>query len=743
VRVGRSSLVVVAAVLVSVAARADEPSLEPHALSTLSLEELVDVDVTAPAKVAQPIREAPAVGAVVPRSQIERYGWLSLNDVLFRQPGFAPSQDFERTTVSGRGSFESWNNNHLLMLVDGVPFNNTSNGWAYTFDLFPLSLLDNAEVLRGPGSALYGTNATNGVVAVNTRAPSNEVPVEAHARLGNAGTQQYEVVGGHRWSLLSVLLAYSHHRTDGNVYQSYDGSGRTNADGSLEKFTVADRDVSHYAFVKVEGQGALRGLSLQLHYHYWHFQTAQGWLFVVPDQTDRTIQDRQIGWLRYRPPAWLDDRLQLELVVRGQRHEVDYRVKYLPDGATFAGTAYPGGVVEVAQSAPLDLFARAQAQYRLREEMTLLLGVEDTLFTWPADRRHESNVDINRGGTLQPFPDGFHPIRPLFESVIDRPIDNVGLFFQYASGRVLRRLLAATLGIRYDLQFARYHDLDVAGQPLATKSFDQISPRLGLVAFPHPALSVKAMVERAFRAPAPSELFVTNSLLGNSKTDQLKPEQVTTVTLAADAMLVRHLNLRADWFYENFANEIAFSATKNYSANLYSRRLTGVESEVLFDAPVGRQATLGGFLNYTFVHQLSESVEEPTIVARDRLTWAPEHVGNGGLDATFGRLAAAIQGHVQGRVRRRPSDHEKPDGTPTFFSAYRHITVPPWFTLDARLQVRITDWVLVGVQGTNVFDKRGYLVKTNDYPFDYQIPGARVLATLELAPKVAPTKSRP
>jgi iron complex outermembrane receptor protein len=525
---------------------------------------------------------------------------LSLNDVLFRQPGFAPSQDFERLTVASRGLFESWNNNHLLMLVDGVPFNNTSNGWAYTWDLVPLSIMDSVEIIRGPGSALYGTNATNGVVAVKTRAPSNSEPVEARVRLGNAGTQHYELFGGHQWSWLSLVMAYSHHRTRGNVYDSYDGSGRADAAGALRKFAVNDDEFSHYLFGKLEGQGPLRGLSLQLHLHYWSFETGHGWLFVVPDERERAVQNRAMAWLSYRPPALMKEKLQLELVAKWQRHEVDYRIKYLPNGFEFAKMTYPGGVVEIARTAPWDLFARAQAQYRLWQEMTLLLGVENSLFVWPDDKEHASNVDINRGGTLMPVPDNqFRPVRPLFESVIDRPIDNVGMFLQYASGRVLDRRVSATLGVRYDLQFFRYADLELAERPIKSKSFHQVSPRAGVVVFPHPSITLKAMVERAFRAPAPSELFVTNSLLGNSNTAQIKPEQLTTVTVAADAMLGRHLNLRADWYYERFDNQIAFSATKNFSSNLYSRRLTGVETELLFDAHLAGETTVGGFVNYT------------------------------------------------------------------------------------------------------------------------------------------------
>jgi iron complex outermembrane receptor protein len=707
-------------------------------LTDLTLEELLMVDVSAPAKLAQPMREAASVGSVITRNQIENFGWLSLNDLLFRQPGFAPSRDFERLTVAGRGLFESWNNNHLLMLVDGVPFNNASNGWAFTWSLIPTLLMDRVEVIRGPGSALYGTNATNGVVAVNTRRPSNGQPLEAQVRLGNAGTQLYDFLAGHTWSWLSAVAAYGYHLTSGSNHDSYDGSGRTDQAGVAQKFRIGEGGASHYLFLKLEGQGSLRGWSLQTHLHRWSFDTGHGWLFVVPDEKDRAVQTRALVWLRYRPAPMLADKLQLEYVLQWQRHQVSYRIKYLPDGFTFAKVLYPGGVVEVANNAPHDVFARAQAQVHLWREMTVLLGLENTVFIGPGDVEHSSNVDINRGGTLLPVPDNqLQPAGPIYEPIVHRPVENLGLFLQYTSGRILRQLLSTTLGVRYDLQLFEYRDLDAADHPDRRRSFHQLSPRVGVVLFPHRDLALKAMVERAFRAPAPTELFVSNSLLGNSSTSQLQPEQITTVTAAADWSALRHLTLRANWFYERFANQIAFSATKNFSANLYTRSLTGVEAELLFDAPLGEKTSIGGFANYTLAHLLAEAVTEPTITRSDRLTWAPEQVANAGASLTTHGLSASAQGHYQGVVHRRTSDSFQTDGTPTYFSTFRPSSVAPWFTLDARISYRFADWLRVGVQGSNLLDTRGFLVKNNDYPFDYQIDGIRVLGTLDLTARVA------
>ncbi len=704
-------------------------------LDEATLEELMAIPLSTPAKVPQRMRDSASVGALITSEQIETYGWLTLNDVLFRQPGFAPAQDFERVTVSARGLFEGWNNNHLLTLVDGVPFNNATNGFAYTWDVLPLMLAETIEVIRGPGSALYGTNATNGVVAVHTRTPVNDRPLEARVRIGNAGTRTYQLHGGYRLTPLDLVAAYAHQRTDGNEYPSLDGSGRVDASGTPQRFQVNDQHDGHYLFAKAAARGALTGLSAQLHHQVWDFQTGHGWLYVIPDAPERAHNSETRLWVSYHPPPWLDGRLELELVLLGQRHRKDYRIKYLPDGTVFAGVTYPGGVIEEIDTVAQNLFARAQVQARLMGDLTALVGVENTVLVWGDDRHHASNVNLNDGSGpeyLHPFPDGqFHPLGPSFQKVLDRPIDNFSAFAQLTTGKILGQRLAATAGARYDIQFFDYQPISPAPGPTRRRSFDQLSPRLGAVLFLHPALAIKLLAERAFRAPSVTELFVANTLLGSSNTEQLQPEQITTLTAAADLVISPHLTVRADGFHEQFDNQIAFSATQNLSANLYSRRLLGAELEALFEAPLGSGRTLAGFANYTLAHLLDETVLDPAIAFSNRLTWAPEQVANAGLALHAGPLTVSTQGHLQGRVYRRDSDREQM-GMATAFSALRPASVAPWFRLDARISYRPAGWVRLGLQGSNLLGSEGYLVKPGDYPFDFRIEGRRVLATLEL-----------
>jgi hypothetical protein len=64
--------------------------------------------------------------------------------------------------------------------------------------------------------------------------------------------------------------------------------------------------------------------------------------------------------------------------------------------------------------------------------------------------------------------------------------------------------------------------------------------------------------------------------------------------------------------------------------------------------------------------------------------------------------------------------------------------VAPWFRLDARVAYRPAPWGRVSVQGTNLTDSSGHLVKIGNYPFDYRIEGFRVLAVLELTANLGP-----
>jgi outer membrane receptor protein involved in Fe transport len=693
-------------------------------LETLSLEDLLNIEIVSATKISQRPIEAPSIVSLITKQNIRDYGWVSLNDVLYAQPGFSPSQDFDRRTVSARGMYEGWNNNHLLMLIDGIPYNDNLYGTAFTSEITPLFLAKSLEIIRGPGSALYGSNATNGVIAINTISASDSVGFtsEAQTRLGNFGTQIYDVVVGTSQDFFSAVVGYNAFNTTGTEYMSYDGSFRRDTQGNLRQFMTNDARSSSYLFAKIEGKKAVEGLSVQFHDQRWQFETGHGWLWNIPDVGESMQEGRRIIALSYKPKTISSD-LSVESALRYQHRTIDWNIRFFPDSTSYGTTLYPNGVSEAINTTADDLFARFQIIYKLPEQANIIAAVEGTLFWYNGDKNHTSN--INLASDFLPFAGNTVRTMPSFLQWSEgNPLLNLGVFAQFASGKLFGDKLSATLGVRYDNQSFQFNALDKSGVPKENLSFAALSPRLGVVYLADKDFSVKFLAGRAFRAPAPTELFGANTFALASNIRNLKPEFITTVELGTDWIINKTVNWRLNGFYTNFENQIAYSvANANLSTNVYTIVTAGLETEVNFSFD-----RLSGFVNYSFAARLGETIFDSTIIAsRNQVTWTPAHILNLGLNYRIERLTAAFTTHFQGEVQRRLSDR-----TNEGFRRLRPNILQSWFTLDARLAYQLSDVLELSILGNNLLDTKGMLVKNFDYPFDYQIAGRRVLASVRL-----------
>jgi iron complex outermembrane receptor protein len=134
-----------------------------------SLDDLLDVKISGAAKYDQTARQAPASVTIITSEDIERYGYRTLADALMTVRGFFVSYDRNYTYVGVRGfSRPTDYNNRILLLLDGHAVNENVYGGALLGSDFPIELdvVDHIEIVRGPGSALYGTGAMLAVVNV-------------------------------------------------------------------------------------------------------------------------------------------------------------------------------------------------------------------------------------------------------------------------------------------------------------------------------------------------------------------------------------------------------------------------------------------------------------------------------------------------------------------------------------------------------------------------------------------------
>lgn len=160
------------------------------------LEELLALDlsellVTSYSKREEKIIDAPGITTVITQEDIKRYGGNNLYDLIQRLPNISlhgPSFSLQSLiAMRAQTSSGDFSNNHVLTLINGRPIRESFSGGLdkAIYEGFHLDAIDRVEVIRGPGSVLYGSNAFAGVVNIITKDPNEN---HGHTISGGAGS---------------------------------------------------------------------------------------------------------------------------------------------------------------------------------------------------------------------------------------------------------------------------------------------------------------------------------------------------------------------------------------------------------------------------------------------------------------------------------------------------------------------------------------------------------------------------
>ena len=202
-------------------------------LTDLSIEDLARVTLSTASRHLEDPRKSPAAVTVIDRDEIIQYGWRTLADLLRSATGIYTAYDRTYTYVGVRGFLQSGGyNGRVLLLIDGHRINENifDSGLIGTEFPLDLSLIDKVEVLRGPGSSLYGTNAELAVVNVITRRPERDAAFETASEVDSYQGRVGEISGSFRAGKADLLGAASLYRSNGAAhlyFPDYD-SAQTN-----------------------------------------------------------------------------------------------------------------------------------------------------------------------------------------------------------------------------------------------------------------------------------------------------------------------------------------------------------------------------------------------------------------------------------------------------------------------------------------------------------------------------------
>ncbi|CAK8711493.1 Iron complex outermembrane recepter protein [Candidatus Electrothrix laxa] len=489
----------------------------------------------------KPIHLAPSVASVITAEDIEKLGATTLDEVLETVPGLHITPSFAHldSIYSIRGIHTSLNP-QVLMLINGIPFTKPYNGTRPAGFRLPVSMISRIEVVRGPGSALYGADAFAGTINIIIK-------------------DRFEVEGMHtgvRMSSFDGLDVWGQH---GGLYKGWDvGIGIEYWRGGSDDNRVIDADLQtkldqafgtnaslapgplHTDFENYNLMANFSRKNWKIRFWGWFLDDYEGGTGSAGALGPETnINSEQIlGDITWHDEKLIDDvefTAQLSYLYRKE----DAIYQGLPPGSTvmigtdgniftspLAGvTTFTDGLfgepILIDQQMTFDFTTK----YDGWDQHAWRLGIGSKL----QDENTESFKNFGPGilteGTLSDSIDStltdVTDTEYIFMSDQNRTVFYASLQDEWNFARKWE----LTSGVRYD----HYSDFG-----------ETINPRIALVWETRYDLTSKLMYGHAFRPPSFAESYVQNNpiVLGNS---DLVPETIDTYELAFDYRPFRFL----------------------------------------------------------------------------------------------------------------------------------------------------------------------------------------------------------
>ena len=272
-----------------------------------------------------PLRR-PDIGSsttLITRDQIEQRQARYVTDVLRSVPGFAVSRvgtTGSQTQVRVRGAEA----NHVLVLIDGVRANDPASGDEFRWELLSTGNIERIEIVRGPQSSLWGSDAVAAVVHVITRSGSGEPAIGGYAEGGSHGTMNGGINGGTGGDHWSLGFGIERLDTDGtNIARSGDEDDDSDLTTASVSLTASPGDALRLDF-------GLRAVDA-----YSQFDPVDFFVTGLPQDGDRATDAARYYWNGGAALNTLDGRVVHRLDARF----LDTENRNLTDGVLASSTA--------------------------------------------------------------------------------------------------------------------------------------------------------------------------------------------------------------------------------------------------------------------------------------------------------------------------------------------------------------------------------------------------------------------
>jgi len=520
-------------------------------------------------KYEQKVTEAPSSVSIITASEIKKYGYRTLADILRSIRSFYVTYDRNYSYVGARGFGRPADyNNRILLLIDGHRTNDNLYDMAFlgTDAILDVDLIDRVEIIRGPGSSLYGSNALFAVVNVITKRGRDLKSAEVSSDAGSYDTYKARVSYGNRYQNgLDAIVSGTVYDSKGQrlYVREFDPAFSTDVRATNGGFTNnTDYDRFHSFFTKtsfqdftLEGAYSSRTKGIPTGAFGTDFN----------DPGNKTTDTR----------GYVDFRYERNI---GRQTDITARIFY--DYYEYAGDYIYSGIVNKDWGYAEWWGSEVKLSSRLFNVHRVIVGAEYT-----------DNVRLDQ----QNF-----NVAPFTSYLDDKRRSQIWAFYGQDEINIFKQL-TLTAGMRYG-------HYDTFG--------DTINPRLAVIFTPVEKSTFKLLYGTAFRAPSPFELYYQSAT--NDPNPDLKPEKIETYELVYEQYLGDHFRATTTGFYykiNDLINQIEATPPKTIFRNIEQVESRGFEVEMENKWANG----IDGRISYT----LQRTVDAQT---NEGLSNSPEHL---------------------------------------------------------------------------------------------------------------------
>jgi len=592
-----------------------------------TLDELGAIPVTTIATgTSKPIYQSAAVTTVITAEQIKSMGATELHEVLETVPGVHAS--LQENTYDYSYSFRgirNTQNSQVLMLLNGTRITTPFNGTLMTGTELPIEAIQRVEIIRGPGSALYGADAFAGVINIITKNTKDIDGTTLGARVGDHSTQSGWGQYGAQWAGWDVATSLQYQHTSGDNGRIVNADTQTGFDNALGTHVSHAPGALNTRYETVNGH-----LNLQRKHWdigFWAFNSNGGTRAGAAgalDPNGSADGEQYLGDVKFSTEDWLDN---WELMAHASYLQADFQgqfqafpnntvltigsdgnLNFRPpsDNNPLALVSFPGGVN--------DDLGRIEKIPSI-ELSSVYKGLDNHILRLSAGFRYEQFSASESRNFGPGVIDGTKLLPPPVINVIGSTLTNVtGTSYVYLpdTHRTIWSLVAQdewqiapdwqlTAGVRYD----DYSDFG-----------GTVNPRVALVWDINEQVASKLLYGKAFRAPNFAEQFTQNNpvVLGNKS---LNPETINTYEWALDYRPSSSLRTAVNVYYYKINNLISVAPDPS-GTSIYqnSGNQDGYGTELEWNWQVTEQWNVKG--NYAWQHSTNEQTNQP-------VAGVPEH----------------------------------------------------------------------------------------------------------------------